>query len=102
MAQSSELSSWFANQALQWFDKHGRKHLPWQQGVTPYKVWVSEIMLQQTQVTTVISYFERFMKRFPSLADLANAQHDDVLHLWTGLGYSARGRTLHKAAPIIL
>tara|TARA_Y100000310_G_scaffold24647_1_gene23665 strand:+ start:1863 stop:2930 length:1068 start_codon:yes stop_codon:yes gene_type:complete len=88
----------FAERVLAWFDKHGRKHLPWQQEVTPYKVWVSEIMLQQTQVTTVIRYFERFMASFPTVHDLAKASQDDVLHHWTGLGYYARARNLQKAA----
>jgi A/G-specific adenine glycosylase len=88
----------FAQRVLVWFDRHGRKNLPWQQSVTPYRVWVSEIMLQQTQVATVIPYFERFMARFPNLSDLASADLDEVLHLWTGLGYYARGRNLHKAA----
>ena len=92
----------FATRVLDWFDCHGRKDLPWQQAVTPYRVWVSEIMLQQTQVATVIPYFERFMQRFPTLADLAQAPLDDVLHLWTGLGYYARGRNLHKAACLAL
>ena len=91
----------FSSRLLTWFDKHGRKDLPWQQNPTPYRVWVSEIMLQQTQVATVIPYFERFMQRFPDVLDLANAQQDDVLHLWTGLGYYARGRNLHKAAQTI-
>ncbi len=92
----------FATRVLDWFDCHGRKDLPWQQAVTPYRVWASEIMLQQTQVATVIPYFERFMERFPTLADLAQAPLDDVLHLWTGLGYYARGRNLHKAARLAL
>ncbi len=91
----------FNTRLLTWFDKHGRKDLPWQQTVTPYRVWVSEIMLQQTQVTTVIPYFERFMARFPDVGALTHAQLDDVLHLWTGLGYYARGRNLHKAALLI-
>ncbi|NVK24145.1 MAG: A/G-specific adenine glycosylase [Gammaproteobacteria bacterium] len=99
---TTELSEWFAKQVLGWFDQHGRKHLPWQQEVTPYKVWVSEIMLQQTQVTTVIDYFQRFMQRFPTITELAKAEQDEVLHLWTGLGYYARGRNLHKAARIIM
>ena len=68
---------------------------------TPYRVWVSEVMLQQTQVTTVIPYFLRFMERFPTVGDLAAAAQDDVLALWTGLGYYARGRNLHKAAQQI-
>ena len=92
----------FAQRVLVWFDQHGRKHLPWQQDVTPYKVWVSEIMLQQTQVTTVIPYFERFMTSFPSVYALANASQDDVLHHWTGLGYYARARNLHKAAKALV
>ena len=88
----------FQQQVLSWFDQHGRKDLPWQQDKTPYQVWISEIMLQQTQVTTVIPYFERFMQRFPTALDLANASIDEVLHHWSGLGYYARARNLHKAA----
>lgn len=91
----------FSQQVLDWFDEHGRKTLPWQQDISAYRVWVSEIMLQQTQVTTVIPYFERFMQRFPTVVDLAQAPQDDVLHLWTGLGYYARARNLHKAAQLI-
>ncbi|WP_111657981.1 A/G-specific adenine glycosylase [Isoalcanivorax indicus] len=92
----------FRRAVLAWYDRHGRKDLPWQQGITPYRVWVSEIMLQQTQVTTVIPYFERFMKRFPDVAALARAPVDDVLHLWTGLGYYARARNLHRAAQQVV
>ncbi|GHE22127.1 A/G-specific adenine glycosylase [Halomonas urumqiensis] len=92
----------FQQRLLGWFDKHGRHDLPWQRDRTPYRVWVSEIMLQQTQVTTVIPYFERFMARFPDVGSLASAQQDEVLHLWTGLGYYARGRNLHKAAQVIV
>lgn len=91
----------FAARLLDWFDKHGRKNLPWQQSPTPYRVWVSEIMLQQTQVATVIPYFERFMASFPDVQALAAADGDDVLHHWSGLGYYARARNLHKAAKII-
>jgi A/G-specific adenine glycosylase len=86
---------------LKWFDKHGRHDLPWQQNPTPYRVWISEIMLQQTQVTTVIDYFERFMKHFPTLSKLAKAPLDDVFQLWSGLGYYARAKNLHKTAQII-
>jgi len=86
---------------LAWFDHHGRHDLPWQHPRNPYRVWVSEIMLQQTQVSTVIPYFERFMARFPSITRLANASQDEVLHLWTGLGYYARARNLHRAAQLI-
>jgi A/G-specific adenine glycosylase len=91
----------FSARLLEWFDRHGRKDLPWQRDTTPYRVWISEIMLQQTQVTTVIPYFERFMQRFPDLATLAGAQVDEVLHLWSGLGYYSRARNLHKTAGII-
>ena len=93
---------WFARRLLTWFDTHGRKDLPWQQNITPYRVWVSEIMLQQTQVATVIDYFNRFMTSYPTVAQLAAAQQDDVLHHWTGLGYYARARNLHKAAQQIV
>lgn len=95
-------SSVFSDQLLQWFDLHGRKHLPWQQNKTGYRVWISEIMLQQTQVATVISYFERFMQRFPDIASLANASEDDVMHLWAGLGYYSRARNLHRAAKMVM
>ncbi len=88
----------FASRLLAWYDTDGRKDLPWQQHVNPYRVWISEIMLQQTQVKTVIPYFERFMQRFPDVVSLANADIDDVLHHWSGLGYYARARNLHKAA----
>jgi A/G-specific adenine glycosylase len=87
---------------LDWFDTAGRKHLPWQQNTTAYRVWVSEVMLQQTQVATVIPYYERFMQRFATIESLAAASVDEVLHLWTGLGYYARGRNLHRAAQIIV
>ncbi len=92
---------WFATRLLRWFDEHGRKDLPWQREIDAYRVWVSEIMLQQTQVTTVIPYFERFLARFPTVVDLAAADIDEVLHLWTGLGYYARARNLHQAAQQI-
>ena len=87
---------------LPWFDVHGRKNLPWQQNPTPYRVWVSEVMLQQTQVATVIPYFERFMARFPSVESLAAASEDEVLHLWTGLGYYARARNMHACAQAVV
>ena len=96
LAQSSSESP-FAAAVLDWFAQYGRKHLPWQQQKTLYKVWLSEVMLQQTQVATVIPYFERFIARFPTVVDLANAELDEVLHLWTGLGYYARARNLYKA-----
>ncbi len=99
---STTLSTSFSDAILAWYDKFGRKTLPWQQNKNPYKVWLSEIMLQQTQVATVIPYFERFMERFPTVQDLAAAEQDEVLHLWTGLGYYARARNLHKAAKMIV
>ena len=86
---------------MNWYQKQGRKNLPWQQNKTPYRVWTSEIMLQQTQVATVIPYYQRFMESFPTITELANADEDKVLHHWTGLGYYARARNLHKAAKLI-
>ena len=92
----------FGAAVLTWYDQHGRKDLPWQQGITPYRVWVSEIMLQQTQVSTVLGYFERFMAALPSVQALAAAPADEVLHLWTGLGYYTRARNLQKTAQIVV
>src|SRR5882757_5719100 len=92
----------FTAALLEWFDVHGRKTLLWQQNPTPYRVWVSEVMLQQTQVSTVIPYFERFMARFPTLETLASAAEDEVLHLWTGLGYYARARNLRACAQVLV
>lgn len=92
----------FSQRLLAWFDQHGRKDLPWQQNITPYRVWVSEIMLQQTRVATVIPYFQRFMHQFPTVQALADANEDAVLHLWSGLGYYSRARNLHQAAKLIV
>jgi A/G-specific adenine glycosylase len=91
----------FANRLLAWFEQHGRHDLPWQRNATPYLIWVSEIMLQQTQVATVIPYFERFVRRFPSIAELAAADLDAVLAHWSGLGYYARARNLHRTARVV-
>ena len=91
----------FAERVLDWFAEHGRHDLPWQENPTPYRVWVSEIMLQQTQVGTVIPYFERFMQFFPTLEALADATLDDVLKHWSGLGYYARARNLHRTAQVV-
>ena len=91
----------FATRLLRWYDAHGRHDLPWQKNRTLYRVWVSEIMLQQTQVKTVIPYYQRFMQRFPSLKQLAAASQDEVLQHWAGLGYYSRGRNLHKAAVMV-
>ncbi len=90
----------FSERLLAWYDEHGRKDLPWQRP-DAYPVWVSEIMLQQTQVQTVIPYFERFMRRFPGIGALADAPVDDILRHWSGLGYYARARNLHRAARVI-
>ncbi|MEE9551603.1 MAG: A/G-specific adenine glycosylase [Gammaproteobacteria bacterium] len=91
----------FTRRILKWFQENGRHDLPWQQDPSPYRVWVSEIMLQQTQVATVVPYFKRFIKRFPDIETLAQSSIDDVLNQWTGLGYYARGRNLHRTAQII-
>jgi A/G-specific adenine glycosylase len=91
-----------AEHLLPWFEVHGRRNLPWQRDPTPYRVWISEVMLQQTQVETVTPYFGRFMERFPDVAALANAPLDEVLRLWAGLGYYARARNLHCAAQAIV
>jgi A/G-specific adenine glycosylase len=101
ISRAAELDS-FATDLLAWFEVHGRHDLPWQRDATPYRVWVSEIMLQQTQVKTVIPYFERFVARFPDLVSLAAAPVDDVLAHWSGLGYYARARNLHRAAQLIV
>lgn len=92
----------FAGKLLAWYDQNGRHDLPWHQDRNPYRVWMSEIMLQQTQVTTVIPYFQAFMERFPDLQTLASAPVDDVLSHWSGLGYYARARNLHKAAKQVV
>ncbi|NCX93908.1 MAG: A/G-specific adenine glycosylase, partial [Gammaproteobacteria bacterium] len=91
----------FQRDVLYWYDHHGRKDLPWQQDKNHYRVWLSEIMLQQTQVSTVIDYYLRFLERYPSVEDLANAPQDEVMALWSGLGYYARARNLHKTAQIV-
>ncbi len=92
----------FAQALLTWFDQHGRKNLPWQHPRTPYRVWLSEVMLQQTQVRTVIPYFERFIAALPTLEALAAAPLDRVLALWSGLGYYSRARNLHRCAQICM
>src|SRR3989344_2808055 len=92
----------FSSAVLDWYDRHGRKDLPWQHEISPYRVWVSEIMLQQTQVSTVLGYFDRFMAALPTVKALAEAPEDEVLHLWTGLGYYTRARNLQKTAQIVM
>jgi A/G-specific adenine glycosylase len=88
----------FAQKLIDWQRRHGRRGLPWQGTRDPYRIWLSEVMLQQTQVSAVVPYYERFLARFPTVHELAMASEDDVLRLWSGLGYYARGRNLHKAA----
>ena len=92
----------FSKNLLSWYDQYGRHDLPWQDQINPYRVWVSEIMLQQTQVKTVIPYYQRFMAAFPTVTDLAQASQEAVLAHWAGLGYYARGRNLHKSAVLII
>lgn len=102
MTQKDHINSGgFRTRVLEWYDQFGRTDLPWQEDISPYRVWVSEIMLQQTQVNTVIPYYLRFMERFPAVSDLANADVDEVLRHWSGLGYYARARNLHKAAKVV-
>src|SRR2546423_2839646 len=91
----------FAQQLIAWQRRHGRHDLPWQGTRDPYRIWLSEVMLQQTQVATVIPYYQRFVRRFPDVGALARASEDEVLALWSGLGYYARGRNLHRAARLI-
>lgn len=91
----------FSRKLVLWQRRHGRHGLPWQGTRDPYRVWLSEIMLQQTQVAAVIPYYERFLARFPDIGALAAASEDEVLQLWSGLGYYARGRNLHAAAKIV-
>jgi A/G-specific adenine glycosylase len=95
-------SATFADRLIRWHKRHGRHDLPWQKTRDPYRVWLSEIMLQQTQVATVIPYYLRFLERFPQLADLAAAPVEDVMALWSGLGYYARARNLHAAARAVM
>ena len=97
----TEINS-FTKNLLHWFQKSGRHDLPWQQNPTPYRVWISEIMLQQTQVITVIKYYQRFIDKFSSIRLLSEANLDEVLSLWSGLGYYARARNIHRCAQTIM
>jgi len=91
-----------AARVTRWQREHGRNHLPWQQTRDPYRVWLSEIMLQQTQVSTVLDYYPRFLARFPDVRALAKASQDEVLALWSGLGYYSRARNLHRCAQQVV
>lgn len=101
MDDRADWSSWLASRLLPWFRRHQRE-LPWRRNRDPYRIWVSEVMLQQTQVTTVVPYFEQFLLAFPTVIDLAAAAEQDVLRLWEGLGYYRRARDLHRAARDIV
>ena len=92
----------FSAKLIHWQKHHGRHHLPWQGTRDPYAIWLSEIMLQQTQVTTVTPYYQRFMQRFPNIKSLSLGPLDDILTLWSGLGYYARARHLHQTAQLIM
>lgn len=91
----------FQKKVINYYRQHGRKHLPWQGTKDAYRIWLSEIMLQQTQVATVIPYYQTFLDKFPTIVDLAKASSDEVMHLWSGLGYYSRARNLHKAAKMV-
>ena len=98
----AELALSFATRVIDWQQRHGRHGLPWQRTRDPYRVWLSEIMLQQTQVATVLRYYERFLARFENVAALAAAPLDDVFALWSGLGYYSRARNLHRCAQVVM
>ena len=102
MAEFPDETRGFSARLIRWHKRHGRHDLPWQNTADPYRVWLSEIMLQQTQVATVIPYYQRFLDRFPQLADLAAAPVEEVMALWSGLGYYARARNLHAAARTVM
>lgn len=102
LQRAQQLSPDLADLLVAWQHQQGRHHLPWQQQREPYRVWLSEIMLQQTQVTTVLGYFDRFLARFPDVAALAAAPLDEVLTLWAGLGYYSRARNLHRCAQDVM
>ena len=101
LQRAQQLNPDLAERLVSWQRQQGRHHLPWQQTRDPYRVWLSEIMLQQTQVTTVLGYYDRFLVRFPCVLDLANAELDEVLTLWSGLGYYSRARNLHRCAQAV-
>ena len=98
----SFVPSLFANEIVNWQQRHGRNSLPWQNTRDPYRVWLSEIMLQQTQVATVLAYYDRFLQRFPNVGNLAAASEDEVMSLWSGLGYYSRARNLHRCAQEVM
>lgn len=91
----------FSKNIISWHKKHGRHDLPWQKEINPYKVWISEVMLQQTQVKTVLPYYERFLKKYPTIKDLSNSKLDDILEIWTGLGYYRRAENLYRSSQVL-
>ena len=101
-SRPAALADSLASRVVRWQRTHGRHHLPWQASRDPYRVWLSEVMLQQTQVTTVVDYYARFLARFPDVQALAAAPLDDVLALWSGLGYYSRARNLHRCAQAVV
>ncbi|RQO83732.1 A/G-specific adenine glycosylase [Acidovorax sp. FJL06] len=101
-AEGTRISVSIGERVVAWQASHGRNHLPWQQTRDPYRVWLSEIMLQQTQVSTVLDYYARFLARFPDVSALANAPQDEVMGLWSGLGYYSRARNLHRCAQQVM
>jgi A/G-specific adenine glycosylase len=102
MSKAIKVTKPFAETLVVWQKKHGRNHLPWQNTQDPYRVWLSEIMLQQTQVSTVLDYYAKFLQHFPTVADLAAASQDQVMGLWSGLGYYSRARNLHQCAKDVM
>jgi A/G-specific adenine glycosylase len=102
LQQAQQVTPVLSERLVAWQRQEGRHHLPWQRVRDPYRVWLSEIMLQQTQVSTVLSYFERFLQRFPDVQALAAAPLDDVLTMWSGLGYYSRARNLHRCAQDVV
>ena len=91
----------FSNKVVHWYLNNGRNNLPWRKNISPYRVWISEIMLQQTQVKTVIPFFKRFINKYPNLKSLSRASEDDILALWTGLGFYRRAKNIFKTKEII-
>ena len=102
MKNNCDQDSQLSKQIIRWYLKNGRSNLPWRKNVTAYRVWISEIMLQQTQVKTVIPFFKKFISRYPNLKSLSSANEEEILALWTGLGFYRRAINIYKAKEIIL